>query len=157
MKVSLTTVSKTKAHPASMRGTCASPNRQVRANVSNRQSHYDLSSAAVPVRINFHRAAELPKSFPHPADSHSRRTRRQQFKFFVGCYAFTLIPHFNSNLAVRMHNADGRGRAFRMTMDVCKTFLHKPKNRCFHISRQTFKILRQFQLHFDSTALGKSA
>src|ERR1700739_3652058 len=142
---------------SSMRRTRASPDRQVRANVANRQSHHHLSPAAVAVRINFHRAAQLPKSFPHTADSHSRRTCRQQFEFLFGRYASALILHFNSNLAAGMRHADGRSRALRMTMNVRKTFLHQPENRCLHISRQTFKIFRQFQLHLDSTAVRDSA
>src|SRR6266853_3181212 len=138
-----------------MRRTRARCDRRIRG-VGNRQSHCDLGPAAVPIRIDFQRATKLAKSFPHPADSNSRRTRRQEYQFFVGRYAFTVILYFNSNLAVRGNNADGRAWAFRMTMDVCETFLHQPKDRRLHISRQAGKILRQFQVHLYSAALRES-
>jgi len=81
---------------------------------------------------------------PTPGDAH-----RPHLKLLFRRDTLASIPDFHANMTVRGNNPNRGRRAFRMTMNVGKTLLYGPENRCLCLARKTLEILRELQIHLN--------
>jgi len=98
----------------------------------------------------------MPQALSHPIKTDAAIPRRRQFPLVFRRDAFAVINNVYNQAGALWLNANFRGGASRMPMNIGETFLYDSEDGQFGVIREAVKIIRNFQVDFNLAAFRKT-